>query len=168
MAWLDKLNHPEEYVKTFFKWGLLGILMGAIGGALGAVFHHALHFVTHLRAENTWLIFLLPLGGVLTVLTYQVLKLQSNKGTNEVIEAALEGKKVNPLVAVAIFLSAPCWNDWGMPMCGSCRSRSCRTGTFPRCVPRIRRIGLRWRSASGRRKCAVRISCWAPIRMVTA
>ena len=41
--------------------------MGAIGGLLGAGFHHALHFVTHVRSEHMWLIFLLPLGGLVTV-----------------------------------------------------------------------------------------------------
>lgn len=106
MAWLDKLHHPEDYLKTFLKWGLLGILMGAVGGVLGAVFHHALHFVTHVRAENTWLIFLLPVGGILSVLLYRVLKLQGNKGTNEIIDATLDGHPVNPLVAPGIFLAA--------------------------------------------------------------
>ena len=59
MAWLDKLHHPEKFIKTFLKWGLLGLIMGILGGLIGAGFHHALHFVTHVRGENTWLIFLL-------------------------------------------------------------------------------------------------------------
>ena len=29
MAWLDKLHHPENYIKMFLKWGLLGIVLGA-------------------------------------------------------------------------------------------------------------------------------------------
>ena len=106
MAWLDKLHHPEDYIKTFLKWGLLGVLMGAVGGVLGAVFHHALHFVTHIRSEHMWLIFLLPVGGVLTVLLYRVLKLQGNRGTNEIIDAALDGHPVSPAVAPGIFLAA--------------------------------------------------------------
>jgi len=106
MAWLEKLHHPEDYIKMFLKWGLLGLIMGTVGGLLGAVFHHALHFVTHLRGEHMWLIFLLPLGGLATVAIYRVLKLQGNKGTNEIIDAALDGKEVSPFVAVAIFLSA--------------------------------------------------------------
>jgi len=106
MAWLDKLHHPEDYIRTFLKWALLGVLMGAIGGVLGAVFHHALHFVTHLRSEHMWLIYLLPVGGVLTVLLYRVLKLQGNRGTNEIIDATLDGHPVSPMVAPGIFLAA--------------------------------------------------------------
>lgn len=106
MAWLDKLHHPEDYIKTFLKWGLLGVVMGAVGGVLGAVFHHALHFVTHLRSEHMWLIFLLPVGGLLTVALYRLLKLQGNRGTNEIIDATLDGHPVSPAVAPGIFLAA--------------------------------------------------------------
>ena len=53
MAFSDKLQRPKKYLHWFCKWCFLGVLMGIIGGALGAVFHHALHFVTHLRLEHT-------------------------------------------------------------------------------------------------------------------
>ena len=105
MAWLEKRHHPEDYVKTFLKWGLLGVLMGAIGGVLGAVFHHALHFVTHVRSEHMWLIFLLPLGGLLTVCIYRLFGMQGNRGTNEIIDATLDGHPVSPMVAPSIFLA---------------------------------------------------------------
>ena len=105
MAWLDKMNHPEAYIKTFAKWLLLGLLMGAIGGLLGAGFHHALHFVTHIRGEHTWLIFLMPVGGLMTVALYRVLKMQGNRGTNEIIDATLDGHPVSTAVAPAIFLA---------------------------------------------------------------
>ena len=105
MAWLEKLHHPEYYIKTFLKWALLGLLMGTLGGLIGAGFHHALHFVTHVRQENNWLIFLLPLAGLFTVSLYKVLKLQKNKGTNEIIDAALDGHPVSPAVFPGIFLA---------------------------------------------------------------
>ena len=105
MTWIDKLRHPAHYTKLFFKWSLLGILMGALGGLLGAGFHHTLHFVTHLRGEHNWLIFLLPVGGLLTVGLYKLFRLQANRGTNEIIDAALDGHHLNPLIAPGIFLA---------------------------------------------------------------
>ena len=106
MAWLDKLHHPEHYIKAFLKWGILGTLVGCIGGLLGAGFHHALHFVTHLRGEHTWLIWLLPIGGLLSVAIYQIFGLKANRGTNEIIDAILDGKPVSPMVAPVIFLAS--------------------------------------------------------------
>ena len=85
MALKDKLRTPGAYLKVFIKWSALGLLIGIIGGLLGAGFHHALHFVTHLRQENTWLIFLLPVGGLLTVGIYTLFRQRSNRGTNQVI-----------------------------------------------------------------------------------
>ena len=106
MTWLEKLHHPEYYVRTFLKWAVLGTLIGIIGGLLGAGFHHALHFVTHLRGEYTWLIFLLPLGGLLSVGIYRIFGLRNNRGTNEIIDSILDGRPVSPLVAPVIFLAS--------------------------------------------------------------
>ena len=106
MAWLQKMHNPQYYVKTFLKWALLGLLMGTVGGLLGAFFHHALHFVTHLRTEHNWLIFLLPLGGLLSVGIYRIFGLRNNRGTNEIIDAILDGKPVSPMVAPVIFLAS--------------------------------------------------------------
>ena len=105
MAWLEKIHHPEKYLKAFAKWGILGVMMGCLGGILGAVFHHVLHFVTHFRLANTWLIFLLPVGGLLSVGIYRLFKLSNNRGTNEIIDAVLNGESVKPLVAPVIFIA---------------------------------------------------------------
>ena len=102
----DKLPTAKPNLRTLLKWVFLGLLMGAWGGLLGAAFHHALHFVTHLRQTHTWIIFLLPAGGLLSVGIYTLLKQRSNRGTNEVIEAVLNGKEVSAYVSPSIFLAA--------------------------------------------------------------
>ena len=106
MAWLDKIHHPQKYLAWFCKWAVLGVLMGSIGGVLGAVFHHALHFVTHLRLEHNWLVYLLPIGGLLSVAWYRLLKLKKNRGTNEIIDAVLDGEELKPQIAPGIFGAA--------------------------------------------------------------
>lgn len=105
MTFKEMLHHPRRYTLSFTKWTFLAILIGILGGLLGAGFHHTLHFVTHLRGEHTWLIFLLPLGGLMTIGLYRLLRLKANRGTNEIIEATLEGGHINPLVAPGIFLA---------------------------------------------------------------
>ena len=106
MAWLEKIHHPEKYVTWFCKWVLLSVLMGLFGGLLGTAFHYALHFVTHLRQEHTWLVLLLPLGGLLSVAWYRLLKLKKNRGTNEIIDAVLDGEVLKPQIAPGIFGAA--------------------------------------------------------------
>ena len=106
MDLMNKLHHPEYYLKTFMKWTFLSVIVGVIGGLLGAAFHHALHYVTHLRAAHNWLIYLLPVGGLLTIALYRVLGITKNRGTNEIIDAILEKKPVSPMVAPAVFLAS--------------------------------------------------------------
>ncbi len=106
MTWLDKLHHPEKPLLWFCKWAVLGGIMGVLGGCLGALFHHALHFVTHLRSEHQWLVWLLPLGGLASVAWYRLLKLDKNRGTNEIIDAVLSGEELNPRIAPGIFGAA--------------------------------------------------------------
>ena len=106
MAWQDKIQRPKKYTLWFCKWVVLSVLMGAIGGILGAVFHHTLHFVTHLRLEHTWLVLLLPIGGLLSLAWYRLLKLNKNRGTNEIIDAVLDGEELKPQIAPGIFGAA--------------------------------------------------------------
>ena len=106
MRFLDDLHHPEKYLKVLLKWGLLGILLGIIGGLIGSAFHYVLHYVTEVREHHTWVIFLLPLGGLLSVGIYKICKMQGNRGTNEIIDALLDNKQINPLIAPVIFLAS--------------------------------------------------------------
>ena len=105
MSWLSDFRYSKRYGTVFVRWCILSAIMGIVGGLLGAGFHHALHFVTHLRSEHMWLIFLLPLGGLLTVAIYRHPQMKGNKGTNEMIEATLDGHPVNSMVAPSIFLA---------------------------------------------------------------
>ena len=106
MTLKGSFSKVKSYIIPFLKWTLFGLLMGVWGGLLGAGFHHALHFVTHLRNEHTWLIFLLPAGGLLSVGIYTLMRQRSNRGTNEVIEAVLNGGDVSAYVAPTIFLAS--------------------------------------------------------------
>ena len=102
----NELKNTGKYLLGFLKWTVLGILVGGIGGLLGAGFHHALHFVTGVRLEYSWVVYLLPLGGLLAVGLYRLLRLRYNRGTNEIIDAVLQDSHVNPMIAPGIFLSS--------------------------------------------------------------
>lgn len=89
-------------VKEVLKWILLSLGTGLIAGALGALFFHALTLVTRLRRENGWLLFLLCIGGVVTVKLYNTLGV-SGLGTDSALEYVKSGKRVSPLLVPAVF-----------------------------------------------------------------
>jgi len=113
MALKSTVANAKAYIITFLKWGVFGLLIGCWGGLLGAAFHHALHFVTHLRSQHPWLIFLLPVGGLLSVGIYTLMRQRSNRGTNEVIDAVLSGGDVSAYVAPTIFLATAVTHMFG-------------------------------------------------------
>ena len=98
----ENLKNTKTYYFAFLKWVTLGIIMGAVGGLIGAIFAKSISFVTNLRSENGWLLYLLPVGGVLSVIIYKLCRV-TDIGTNQVFESVRSKKKVPILLAPAIF-----------------------------------------------------------------
>ena len=102
----ERIHKRGKYFLAVAKWIFFSCLVGAIGGLLGAGFHHALHFVTGVRLQFGWVVYLLPVGGLLAVGLYRLLGLRHNRGTNEIIDAVLHDQPVKPMIAPGIFLSS--------------------------------------------------------------
>lgn len=88
---------------TFLKWVLIAVLVGGICGAVGAVFHICIDLVTELRAEHTWVLFLLPLGGLAIFFLYKLSKTKLD--TNRVIETIRSENDIPFIMAPLIFIS---------------------------------------------------------------
>lgn len=99
---MKKKFDPNEIWKYLLRWTALGLLMGTLCGGIGALFSKAIVGVTALRGAYPWLIWLLPLGGLLTVLIYRGCKV-ADVGTVRVMESARLEKKVSSLLVPAIF-----------------------------------------------------------------
>lgn len=100
---IRKLKSSANYVKIFIKWCFISIVVGLFGGLVGTAFHMSVDYVTKIRTENSWLVMLLPVGGLLIALMYKLCEV--NEGTNRVIESVRTGKKVPILMAPLIFVS---------------------------------------------------------------
>lgn len=94
-----------RYIKTFLKWILLSLIVGAAGGIVGSLFHKAIDYVTELRAENTWIIFLLPFGGLIIAGMYSAFKSKGKIDTNRVIDSVSGKEKVPLIMLPLIFVS---------------------------------------------------------------
>ena len=98
-------SRVRQYILSFFKWTLIALITGGIGGGLGAGFRYAVNFVTEMRTENSWLCFLLPVGGVIIAFLYRVTKLSGVGDTNLIINSVRTEGRVPILLAPVIFLS---------------------------------------------------------------
>ncbi len=101
----NNIKTPFEYIKTLFKWLFISLIVGGTGGVVGSLFHISVDYVTELREENFWLIFLLPLGGVLICFLYRLALKAGQLDTNRVIQATNTDATVPFVMAPLIFLS---------------------------------------------------------------
>lgn len=99
------IKNAFSYIKAFLKWALIGILVGTIGGLIGSFFHISIDFATELRTENSFLIYFLPIGGIIIALIYKVFKNKGKIDTNRVIESVTTEEKVPFVMAPLIFIS---------------------------------------------------------------
>ncbi len=91
-------------VTAFFKWLVIAGFTGAIGGAVGSAFNISVEKATQLREIHPWLLFLLPVGGLLIAAIYHITKME-NQSTNTIIDSVHLGEKVPVMLVPAIFLS---------------------------------------------------------------
>ncbi len=104
-----KTNLSEGFIKilcTFLKWIFISTVIGIIVGAVGSCFHHATDFVAELRHKYTWLIYFLPIGGLVIVLLYHLCRMDNDKGTNDVLLSIKENKKLSVFMAPLIFVTS--------------------------------------------------------------
>jgi len=87
------------------KWVVFAILSGLLIGAVGTAFSLSMSWVTATRLAHPWLIYLLPIGGLVIVGCYHLLRDQNDTGTNLVISAIHSGDHLPVRMAPLIFLS---------------------------------------------------------------
>ena len=94
-----------NFVK-FLKWLGLSILTACIVGGISTLFAHAMEFVTKLRTENFWILYTLPVGGLIIAGLYRLFDSQGLKrGTNTVISSIHSDEEVPLTMAPIIFIS---------------------------------------------------------------
>ena len=93
----ERITHYSLYVTALLKWLAVGALVGGVGGFVGALFHLGVDCATNVRLAHPWILYLLPLGGVVIALLYRLCRLEG-AGTNAVIESVHFGKKIPTLL----------------------------------------------------------------------
>lgn len=96
-ATLTERNSHLALWSTFLKWIVLGGTVGVLSGTASAFFLKSLDYVTEVRLNHGWLLFLLPAGGALVSFLYMRYGKNSAKGNNLILEQIREGNETIPL-----------------------------------------------------------------------
>ena len=106
---LERLNRylegSEKGVYVFLIWSFIGAVIGAVVGVVGITFHILLEEVTAFRMSHPWILFLLPLGGLVIAGLYHLLRMQNDRGTNLILIAVRVNEKVSLRLTPLIFIS---------------------------------------------------------------
>lgn len=103
---IHKITSAWQYVKTFVKWLLISAVTGLAGGAIGSLFSICIKYANNLNSSLWYLIFLLPVGGIVIVALYRLCRIENDPGTNCVIESIRNKSHVPYAMAPLIFVSS--------------------------------------------------------------
>ena len=97
-----KLSRAAGFFITFMRWTLISAVIGIICGFFGASFHLSIDLVTEIRMEHSWLIYLLPIGGIIIAFLYRQSHMRRHKGTDNIIESVYQAfQYLNDKVSVS-------------------------------------------------------------------
>lgn len=86
------LQELAGLLRFLLRWTALGVLVGVLAGVSGAVFLVSLEWATVTRESTAWLLFLLPLAGLLVGLIYHHWAGPAAQGNNLIIDEIHEPK----------------------------------------------------------------------------
>ena len=108
--------HILTYAAALVKWMTVGALVGGVGGLVGSLFHLGVNYATGVREAHPWVMYLLPVGGLVIVCLYRITKMEG-KGTNAVIESVHFGREVPiwlvPLIFIGTVITHLCGGSAG-------------------------------------------------------
>ena len=88
----SRLREPTALLTHLVKWGVLGALVGVLSGLSSAGFLFTLDRATELRGDHPWLLFLLPLAGLVIGLGYHYIGRTSAAGNTLILDEIHEAR----------------------------------------------------------------------------
>lgn len=106
----NKLNKEKVIGWTqapyaFFKWLFIAVLTGTVVGLVGTGFLYCINLATSLRKTTLWLVWLLPIAGLMEVFLYRVCGVKKPQGTDLVLLAVRSPSPLPFRMAPLIFIS---------------------------------------------------------------
>lgn len=102
---VNRIRHIGRMMKMCLIEAALAVLVGVAVGLVGTAFAAALSAVTSFRSGNPWVIFFLPLSGLVIAALYRLAHLRRDPGTSRVIASLNEGGRLPGVMAGLILIS---------------------------------------------------------------
>lgn len=103
---IESIKNFGNYFIQLLKWVFFAIVTGTVVGLFGILFAKSMNFVTDLRTKYNFIVFLLPVIGIVIVAMYKFAgRGKKDRGTNAVISAISSTEDVPFRMAPLIFIS---------------------------------------------------------------
>ena len=99
------LTNAKDYLGSITYLALIAAITGIVGGLVGGLFHKAVDMATMYRTSNSYLIYFLPIAGLLIVFVYRRMHLLSDPGTNRVLSSVQGEETVPGAMGPSIFIA---------------------------------------------------------------
>lgn len=113
----EKCAPAMRYLTTFCKWIICAGIAGLVCGGVGTLFYYCISWVTRLRVAHIWLLFCLPLAGLLIVWLYRRAGITKDSGTNLILHTIHTDQRaplrMAPLIFIATALTHLCGGSSG-------------------------------------------------------
>ncbi len=94
-----------HYIILCIRWGIFSVLTGIACGCIGSAFCLFVQWSNELRGQHPWLLFLLPLAGLLIVKLYDIFDLQNDRGVDLIFDSVRSSDDIPFQVIITSFLS---------------------------------------------------------------
>lgn len=106
----NESDFGAHFLSGFVKWVGVALVVGAVGGVVGALFYSLVNGAAELRGNFPFLLFLMPLSGLLIAHLYRINRMSDNGGTNQVISSVRDKNHPPVVIAPLIFVSTALTN----------------------------------------------------------
>ena len=95
----------KKNILYFLRWTAISIVMGTVCGLVGTAFGFGVAYSQQFFRENPFMLFLMPVSGILIVLVHKALDQVGNKGTNLILESISSTEQIRFSTLPCIFIS---------------------------------------------------------------
>ena len=95
----------KKNILYFLRWTAISIVMGTVCGLIGTAFGYGVIYAQRLFKTHSFMLYLMPVAGVLIVLLHQMFHEIGNRGTNLILESISSDERIPMATLPCIFVS---------------------------------------------------------------